>query len=257
MLKIERHSIIDQEIRKQGFVLVPGLSELLGCSEETIRRDLKEMEKAGKLVRTHGGAYLIEKYDKGFPIELRKSQLQHIKERLADAAVSLIHENDMVMLDSSTTCLAIAAAILARGLSVTLITNALEVCTLFSEANSDINLVCVGGTFRRRTMSFADPNTVEALRRYYADVAFVSCPKVNVEFGLSDNHISEANVRKQMLRNAKTKILVADHTKFEGNANILFEGMDDLSVLITDQKLPEDMETFAAARGIEVVYSQE
>ena len=65
MLKIERHNIIDQEIRKQGFVLVPGLSELLCCSEETIRRDLKEMEKAGKLVRTHGGAYLIEKYDKG------------------------------------------------------------------------------------------------------------------------------------------------------------------------------------------------
>ena len=125
MLKVERHSIIDQEIKKQGFVLVPGLSELLRCSEETIRRDLKEMEKAGKLVRTHGGAYLIEKYDKGYPIELRKSYLQHTKERLADAAVSLIHENDVVMLDSSTTCLTIAETILARSLSVTLITNAL------------------------------------------------------------------------------------------------------------------------------------
>ena len=65
MLKIERHNLIDQEIRKQGFVLVPGLSELLCCSEETIRRDPKAMEKAGQLVRTHGGAYLVEKYDKG------------------------------------------------------------------------------------------------------------------------------------------------------------------------------------------------
>ena len=90
MLKIERHNIIDQEIRKQGFVLVPGLSELLCCSEETIRRDLKEMEKAGKLVRTHGGAYLIEKYDKGYPIELRKSYLQHTKERLAETAFDQI-----------------------------------------------------------------------------------------------------------------------------------------------------------------------
>ena len=257
MLKIERHNIIDQEIRKQGFVLVPGLSELLNCSEETIRRDLKEMEKAGKLLRTHGGAYLVEKYDKGFPIELRKSQLQHTKERLAETAVELIRENDMVMLDSSTTCLAIAGAILRRGLSVTLITNSLEVCNLFDDANSNINLVCVGGTFRRRTSSFADPNTVEALRRYYADKAFISCPKANAELGLSDNHISEANVRKQMLRNAKAKILVADHTKFEGNANILFEGMEDLSTIITDQRLPEDMESFTASRGIEVLYSQE
>ena len=110
MLKIERHNVIDQEIRKQGFVLVPGLSELLSCSEETIRRDLKEMEKAGKLVRTHGGAYLVEKYDKSYPIELRKSYLQHTKERLAEAAIALIKENDVVMLDASTTCLAIAAA---------------------------------------------------------------------------------------------------------------------------------------------------
>ena len=231
MLKIERHNIIDQEIRKQGFVLVPGLSELLCCSEETIRRDLKEMEKAGKLVRTHGGAYLIEKYDKGYPIELRKSYLQHTKERLAETAFDLIHENDVIMLDSSTTCLAIAQLILTHGIA--------------------------GGTFRRRTSSFADPNTVEALRRYYADKAFISCPKVSAELGLSDNHISEANVRKQMLRNAQMKILVADHTKFEGNANILFEGLEDLNVIITDQKLPEEMESFASRRKIEVLYSAE
>ena len=171
MLKIERHNIIEQEIRKQGYVLVPGLSELLDCSEETIRRDLKEMEKAGKLVRTHGGAYLIEKYDKGYPIELRKSYLQHTKERLAETAMSLIRENDVIMLDASTTCLAIAQAILASGMSATIITNSLEVCNLFGEVNSNINLICVGGTYRRRTSSFADPNTVEALRRYYADIA--------------------------------------------------------------------------------------
>lgn len=257
MLKIERHNIIDQEIRKQGFVLVPSMSERLGCSEETIRRDLKEMEKAGKLVRTHGGAYLIEKYDKGYPIELRRSYLQHTKERLAEAALTLVHENDVIMLDSSTTCLAIAEEILRRGVSVTLITNALEVCGLFREANSNINLICVGGTFRRRTSSFADPNTVEAIRRYYADIALISCPKVSAEFGLSDNHISEANVRKQMLRNAEKKVLVADHTKFEGNANILFEGLEELNVIITDQKLPEALESFAARRGIELLYSQE
>ena len=205
MLKIERHNIIEQEIRKQGFVLVPGLSALLACSEETIRRDLKEMEQAGKLVRTHGGAYLVEKYDKGYPLELRKSYLQHTKERLAEAALASIQDNDVIMLDASTTCLSIAETILARGISVTLITNSLAVFTLFGEANSNVNLIGVGGTFRRRTSSFADPNTVEALRGYYADKAFISCPKLSPEFGLSDNHISEANVRKQMLKNAQKR----------------------------------------------------
>ena len=257
MLKIERHNLIDQEIRKAGFVLVPELSEKLDCSEETVRRDLKEMEKAGKLVRTHGGAYLMEKYDKGYPIELRKSYLQHTKEKLAEAAVKEIRENDVVMLDSSTTCLAIAEAILARELNITLVTNSLAICNLFSGTNSGVNLVCVGGTFRRRTMSFADPNTVEALRRYYADCAFVSCPKVSVEFGLSDNHISEANVRRQMLCNAQRKVLVVDHTKLEGNANILFDGLETIGLIITDQRLPEAFETYAAQKEIEVRICQE
>ena len=257
MLKIERHNIIDQEIRKQGFVLVPELSELLGCSEETIRRDLKEMEKAGKLLRTHGGAYLVEKYDKGYPIELRKSQLQRTKEKLADIALSLIHENDVIMLDASTTCLSIAEAILARDLCVTLITNSLAIYTLFSEANSNINLVGVGGTFRRRTSSFADPNTVDALRSYYADKSFISCPKVSIEYGLSDNHISEANVRRQMIKNAQKRFLVVDHTKFEGTANILFDGLESIDVIITDQKLPEEWESFAQQQRIELCYTAE
>jgi len=257
MLKIERQNLIDQEIRKAGFVLVPSLSELLHCSEETIRRDLKEMEKTGALVRTHGGAYLVEKYDKGYPIELRKSYLQHTKERMAEAAVSEIQENDVVMLDSSTTCLAVAEAILAHGMSVTLITNSLAICNLFSEANSSVNLIALGGTFRRRTASFADPNTVEAIRCYYADVAMVSCPKANAEFGLSDNHISEANVRRRLLKNAKRKILILDHTKFEGTANILFDGLDEADLIITDQRVPEEFERYAADRGIAIRYVQE
>jgi len=252
MLKIERQNLIDQELRKAGYVLVPGLSEMLGCSEETVRRDLREMESIGKLVRTHGGAYLVEKYDKGYPIELRKSYLQHTKERMAAAAVSLIQENDMVMLDSSTTCLTIAEAILAMDLTVTLITNSLAICNLFADRNSNVNLVGIGGVFRRRTSSFADPNTVEALHHFYADKVFISCPKLSAEQGLSDNHISEANVRRQMLKSAKMKILVVDHTKFEGTANHLFEGLENVDLVITDQRVPESFEQFAARRQIQI-----
>lgn len=257
MLKIERHNLIDQEIRKAGFVLVPGLSELLQCSEETIRRDLREMEKAGKLTRTHGGAYLMEKYDKGYPIELRQSYMQNTKEHMAQVAVREIQENDMVLLDSSTTCLTIAEAILARQMNVTLITNSLAICNLFREANTPVSLIGIGGVFRRRTSSFADPNTVEALRHYYADKAFISCPKLSVEYGLSDNHISEANVRRQMLKSAKTRILVVDHTKFEGTANHLFDGLDSVDMVITDQKVPEDFGVYAAQRNIQIQYAQE
>ena len=79
-----------------------------------------------------------------------------------------------------------------------------------------------------------------------------SCPKISAEQGLSDNHISEANVRRQMLKSAKMKILVVDHTKFEGTANHLFEGLENIDLVITDQRVPEDFEQFAARRQIQI-----
>ena len=254
MLKIERHNLISQQLSSQGFVLVTEMSEILKCSEETIRRDLKEMERDGKLVRTHGGAYQAEKYDKSYPMELRKIQNHRIKERFAEQAISYIKDNDMIMLDSSTTCLALAEVIIDHGMSITLITNSFAIVSLCHEKNSDINLICVGGAYRKRTSAFADPNTVESLKRYHADKAFISCPKLTIEFGLSDNHISEANVRKQMILQSEKRFLLVDHEKFNGSANIPFEGLEKMDYLITDQRLSFEWEKYAQEHNISIKY---
>lgn len=254
MLKIERHKIISQELSKQGFVLVTSLSTLFGCSEETIRRDLKELEKKGKLVRTHGGAYQAEKYDKSYPVKLRKVQNPRTKEKLAAHAVTYIKDNDVIMLDSSSTCLVLAEEIINRSLSVTLITNSLEICNMCNEKNADINLVCMGGAYRKKTSAFADPNTIEALKKYHADKSFISCPKVTIEFGLSDNHISEANVRKQMIIQSEKCFLLADHDKFDVSANIPFDGLEKIDYMLTDQKLSAEWQKYAKDNKITIKY---
>ena len=105
MVKFERQNVIERELARQGFVLVPAMSELLRCSEETVRRDLKEMEREGKLTRTHGGAYLLDQYDKSYPTALRKTYMHQTKSKLARLAMQYIRENEVIMLDSSTTCL--------------------------------------------------------------------------------------------------------------------------------------------------------
>lgn len=257
MLKIERQKIIGIELTKQGFVLVPALGKLLDCSEETIRRDLKEMEKSGLLVRTHGGAYLAENYDKGYPLELRKSYMPRTKANLSKLVLSDIRENDVLMIDSSSTCLSLAEDIVAKELSVTVVTNSLAIFKLCNESKTEINLICVGGAYRRRTSSFADPNTVEALKNYHADKAFISCPKVTIDFGLSDNHISEANVRKQMLRQAEKRYLLADHTKFDVSAAIPFDGLEQIDCLVTDQILPEAWIEYADKHRIDIRCAEE
>ena len=142
-MKIERQNIIDQEINKQGFVLVPAMSEMLKCSEETIRRDLKEMESQGRLMRTHGGAYLIENFDKTYPTNLRKAYYHQTKDCLARRAIEHMQENDIVMLDSSTTCLALAEAMIRSQKMLTVITNSLQICLLCNESN--ISFLVKGG----------------------------------------------------------------------------------------------------------------
>ena len=257
MLKVERQKIIREELQKQGFVLVPALGKLFNCSEETIRRDLKEMENNGTLVRTHGGAYQVENYDKGYPLELRKSYMPKTKANLSKLVLGEIKENDVLMIDSSSTCLSLMQEIVARQMNVTVVTNSLAIFNLCNKEKTGVNLICVGGAFRRRTSSFADPNTVEALRNYHADKAFISCPKVTIDFGLSDNHISEANVRKQMLRQSEKKYLLADHTKFDASATIPFEGLEQLDFIVTDHKLPGEWLEYAKQHRITIRYAEE
>lgn len=254
MLKIDRQTIIEQELVKNGSVLIPALSELLKCSEETIRRDLKELESIGKLTRTHGGAYLMGKYDKSYPTKLRKIFYQDVKIQLAQQALRYVKENDVIMLDSSTTCLTLAEALLNSHISVTIITNSLLICSLCNDQISNINLVCVGGTFRRRTSSFVGYHATDTLQSYCADKSFVSCPKITLTQGMSDNHLDESRIRESMLSHSQQRILLLDHTKFGPDANILFGNLSTINVLITDWKLPTEWDQFCLANGIKLDY---
>ncbi len=254
MLKIDRQTIIEQELAKNGSVLISSLGEFLNCSEETIRRDLKELESAGKLTRTHGGAYLIEKYDKSYPTKLRKVYYPEVKAELAQQALHYIRENDVIMLDSSTTCLALAEVLLDQQINVTIVTNSLLVCCLCNDRISNINLVCLGGTFRQRTSSFTGYHATDILKSYCADKSFISCPNVSLENGLSDNLLNESRIRESMLEHSQQKFLMLDHTKFGSDANIIFGNLKAVDVIITDHKLPHEWEEFCHNNQIKLDY---
>ncbi len=237
MLKIDRQTAIERELSLNGSVRIPELSKMLNCSEETIRRDLKEMERADKLTRTHGGAFLMGEFDKSYPISVRQILLPDIKLKLAKRALNYITENDLLMLDSSTTCLALAEEIARTNLKVSVMTNSLKICDYVNEENVKLKLICTGGRFRSRTASFVGYSATDMISRYVSDCTFISCPKVTIENGMSDNHLDESNVRESMLKHSKKKILLMDHTKFNEPANVLFGDLSKVDVIITDKPL--------------------
>lgn len=237
MLKIERQDKIMEILNKKGSVLVSELSELFNCSDETIRRDLKELEYSQALTRTYGGAFISEKHDKTYPSGIRKILFLEEKINISKEALKLINNNDFLFFDASTTCLQLVKEIINSKLSVTIVTNSLSIANLCGEIKNDIDLVFLGGVLRKHTESTSGVEALGQISYYFADKSFISPPKISVEIGLTDNHIYEANVRKRMIERSKEVIILADHTKFYENGNYSITSLKDIDLIITDKEL--------------------
>ena len=257
MLKFERQKKIEEELKISGSLLISDISQILNCSEETIRRDLKEMEDSGKLVRTHGGAYLPETDDKGIPNKLKESFFSKEKNEMAQLTVqNFISENDTLMLDSSTTCMALAQQIVEHNMHVTIITNSLLILSLFDTKPSDAKLICTGGTYRARSRSFVGYQATEAINRYIADKCFLSCSAIDPDHGLLDNNQNESEVRKAFISHAKKCYFIGDHTKFSDRADYIIGPLNVIDTVITD--IPLDTEWRDKMMALEIpVYSVE
>lgn len=243
MLKIERQKIIEEDLQVYGSILISNMSQKLNCSEETIRRDLKEMEAENKLKRIHGGAFLPDSEDKGAPVQLRETMFSKEKECLAAYALQhFISENDSIMLDSSTTCLALARQLLYANIKVTIITNSLRIFNLFDKQSQPVKLIALGGAFRQRSSSFVGYQTTEALSHYIADKCFISCSAIDLNHGLVDNNMNESQVRKCFLEQSRHHFLIADYTKFSDTADYIITGLENIDTIITDKPLSDKWE---------------
>lgn len=244
MLKIERQEQIMDMLKIRGTVLVTELSEHFKCSDETIRRDLKELEDSNLLTRTHGGAFLFDKHDKSYPSEIRRILLHEEKSKMSKEAIKLIKENDFLFLDSSTTCLKLAEWIIDSKLSVTILTNSLSILNLCSEKRSEIDIVLLGGRLRKNNFSTVGVEGINQIKSYYADKAFISTPKISIEFGLTDNNINEAEIRKLMIERSKMSILLMDHTKFKDDGNYTVSDLENIDLIISDMKFDNKWKKF-------------
>lgn len=255
VLKIDRHNKIEQELRSKGSVLIYPLSKKLFCSEETIRRDLNEMEKENKLCRIHGGAYLPETYAKGIPIQLRESYLVKEKELMARHIIEFhIKEKDFLMLDSSSTCLTLAKELLLTNMRLTIITNSLRICNLCNESSSNIKLTCLGGTLSGTNSSFVGYETTDTLQSFIADKSFISCPSIDINYGLVDNNSDEGMVRACMLKQSRQRFLIVDHTKFSESTNVIFADLSNIDVIVTDKKPTSKWEKKCLELNIKMEY---
>jgi DeoR family transcriptional regulator, aga operon transcriptional repressor len=248
MLIEERRQYILALAQQHGRVLVEELSESLGISRITIRKDLDYLQAKGALQRTHGGALLPGSGALADP-SLREKEGRHSqeKQRISVAAVNLVQEGQCVLLDSGTTTTAIARA-LKKFSQLTIITNAVNIAAELS--GTDFEVLLTGGSLRKNSFSLVGPLAEDMLRDMHADILFLGVDGFDMEVGLTTPNLMESRVNRAMVKAASMVVAVCDSTKF--NRRSLSKIVDATAIhhVITDRDLPK--ETAEALRSLNI-----
>lgn len=251
MLIDERRQHILALLQRDGRVLVSELSDALGISRITIRKDLDYLESKGVVQRTHGGALLPQGSSLLDPSLKEKEQHQH-KEKLliAAAAAKLVQEGQCVLLDSGTTTTAVARA-LREFSRLTVITNAVNIAAEL--AGTEFDVILTGGSLRKNSFSLVGPLAEDVLREIRADILFLAVDGFDPKVGLTTPNVLEARVNRAMVNASAKVVAVCDSTKFMRRSMALIVPPTAIHTVITDEQISdEDAESLRNA-GIELI----
>ncbi|MET7319145.1 MULTISPECIES: DeoR/GlpR family DNA-binding transcription regulator [unclassified Streptomyces] len=247
----ERQQEILRLARDGGRVDVVSLAEEFQVTAETIRRDLKALDRAGLLRRVHGGAIPAGRLDFEPDLAERESTAADEKDRIARAALAELPAEGTMILDAGSTVARMAAAIPPEA-SLTVVTHSLPIAARLAD-HPGIQLHLVGGRVRHRTRAAVDAWALRAYGEIRADVAVVAANGFSVEHGLTTPDLAEAAVKRAALTAARRVVLLADSSKYAQEHFARFGALSDVDLLITDNGLtPEDAGGIERA-GTEVV----
>jgi DeoR family transcriptional regulator of aga operon len=248
MLIEERRQYIVALAQQHGRVLVEELSESLGISRITIRKDLDYLQDRGVLLRTHGGALLPNSGALSDP-SLQEKEGRHTseKQRISVVAADLVQEGQCVLLDSGTTTTAIARR-LKKFSNLTVITNAVNIAAELSGTNFDVLLT--GGSLRKNSFSLVGPLAEDMLRDMHADILFLGVDGFDLDVGLTTPNVMESRVNRAMVKASATVVAVCDSTKFNRRSLSKIVDASAIHHVITDSNLPR--ETADALRSLNI-----
>lgn len=232
-----RADVILRALHANGTVYIQDLVQCLNVSVATVRRDLQELEEQGLLRRVHGGAismaplfYEPFKNDSSFQEEIGRQAVE--KRRIASAAADLIQDGDTIILTAGTTTTEVVRSMRPRrGISV--VTNAVNVAMELSKRR-DINVIVTGGYLRGNWFCLVGPPAANTIGNLFPAIAFLGASGADATRGLTSFDPDEAQINNLMVRQAKKKIAVVDHTKLGVVASCLICPISDVDLLITD-----------------------
>ncbi|MEL6197428.1 MAG: DeoR/GlpR family DNA-binding transcription regulator [Pseudomonadota bacterium] len=235
--------------RREGRVTVDGLAEHFGVTVQTIRRDLTDLAETGKLERVHGGAVLPSGVD-NIGYEDRRVLNPSAKEAIAEAAAAAIPDGASVFLNIGTSTEAVARRLLTHR-NLLAITNNLNIANILA-ANSACEVVVAGGLLRRTDGGLTGRLTIRAIEEFKVDYGVLGCSALDEDGDILDFDLDEVGVSQTVLRRARRRLLVADHSKFLRTAPGRIASLAEIDAFFTDRPLPGRLAARCMAWGTEV-----
>lgn len=248
MLTSERKTFILGRLRVEGRVVAKDIAQALDLSEDTIRRDLRELAGEGLLQRVHGGA--LPASPALADLKTRRKVSSEGKAEIAKAAAGMVQPGQIVFLDGGTTTVALARS-LPAGLAATVVTHSPDIAVALADHPS-IEVELIGGRLYKHSNVTIGAVAVEAITRIRPDLYFMGATGIHPEFGISTGDREEAAIKRTILRMAAETFVLASREKIGAVSAYGIAETAEIAGLIVDRAVADDELQAFRARGLSI-----
>jgi DeoR family transcriptional regulator of aga operon len=244
-----------QQLLRAGEVSVDELAAHLRVSPSTVRRYLNALEQQGLLRRTHGGAVSVEpslyepfRHVSSFQEQEERRAVE--KRRIGLAAAELIADGEIIGIGAGTTTTQVARSIRHRK-GITVVTNAINIAMELSHQN-DLKVIVTGGSLSGDWFALVGPSAIASVGEIFVDKVFIGVDGIHAERGLTTNYPDQAAIHRAMMRQARQRIVVADHHKIGVTGTALICPLSEVNVFITNKGATDKAIAPFSEQGIKV-----
>lgn len=234
----ERHNRILQLISKQKRVEVSELSAIFDVSLDSIRRDLRILEKKGLLKRTHGGAISLEEANESLSYSDKKTIYKSEKEEIGQLASTFINEGDTILIKGSSTSSTMIPHLYQFN-DLTVFTNSIDIAYQLTNYKNNIKTFMIGGMIDQNSSNTYSNETLTFIQSLHVDKSFLSPCSISLECGVCTEYMLEAHIDKAIIKSSKHTYMLADHSKFLKDSLMQIAPLSSDYTIISDSKLSD------------------
>lgn len=249
MLTSQRKQHILEVLQRDGQVIAKQLSQELGLSEDTIRRDLRELAQEGRLQRVHGGALPASPAIADFAG--REELSQNPKRAIGKAGADLIKDGQVVFVDGGTTAVQLVRQ-LPRQLRATIVTHSARIAVELVN-HPTVEVVLIGGRLFKHSVVSVGAVALEAINHIRADMYFMGVTGIHPTEGLSTGDLEEAYVKQALCKRAADTYVLASQEKLGAASQYIVGAITEVTGLIVDNAVSDELLRPYATAGLTII----